>query len=289
MKASLEHLSTGNNQTFQLKEISQSWFDAPYHFHPELELTLIVSGKGKRFVGNQVNDFVAGDLVLLGENVPHCWQNTRENLLAEQDPNGSQALVIHFSKYFLGPEFLDKEEFTSIKRLMEQAKTGFQILGETQDRVVREMLVLKDLEPFQRMLSFLNILHVLSINQKDLRAIEEAEKVYDLSPVDLERINKIYAYVIANYTQEVHLDEVAHLANMTETAFCRYFKKTTQKTFVELVTEFRVKHACQLLRNSSKTMVEICFESGFGNLSHFNKQFKQWMKMPPLQYRKLIK
>ena len=288
MKASLEHLSSGKNQTFQLKEISQSRFDAPYHFHPELELTLIISGEGKRFVGNQVNDFSAGDLVLLGENVPHCWQNTRENLLIEQDPNGCQALVIHFSKEFLGPDFLEKEEFQSIKRLMEQAKTGFQIVGETQDRIVRELLLLKDLDPFQRMISFLNMLHVLSNSPSDLRAIESTEKVYDLSQIDLERINKVYAYVIANYTQEVHLDEVAHLANMTETAFCRYFKKTTHKTFVELVTEFRIKHACQLLRNTSKTMVEICFESGFGNLSHFNKQFKQWMHMPPLQYRKMV-
>lgn len=289
MKAFLEHISPGNNQSFQIKEISQSRFDAPYHFHPELELTLIISGEGKRFVGNQVSDFSPGDLVLLGENVPHCWQNNRENLLVEEDPNGSQALVIHFPKHFLGSDFLEKEEFQSIKRLMERAKTGFSIVGLTQDRIAREMLILKELDPFPRLLAFLNILHLLANATTDLHPIEQADKVYDLSKIDLERINKVYAYVIANYTQEVHLDEVAHLANMTETAFCRYFKKTTQKTFVELVTEFRIKHACQLLRNTAKPMVEICFESGFGNLSHFNKQFKEWMKMPPLQYRKLTR
>jgi transcriptional regulator GlxA family with amidase domain len=110
-----------------------------------------------------------------------------------------------------------------------------------------------------------------------------------LSKTDLDRINRIYAYVIANYTQEVHLDEVAHLANMTETAFCRYFKKVTNKTFVSLVTEFRIKHACQLLRTSNKSMAEICFESGFGNISHFNKQFKHYMNETPLQYRKLVR
>ena len=112
---------------------------------------------------------------------------------------------------------------------------------------------------------------------------------YALSAVDLARINRVYAYVIANYTQEVHLDEVAHLANMTETAFCRYFKKVTKKTFVEMVTEFRIKHACELLRSSQLSMAEICFESGFGNLSHFNKQFKQYMNETPLQYRKLVR
>ncbi len=289
MKASLEHLPTEIDATFQIKEITQSRFDSPYHFHPELELTLIISGTGKRFVGNQVADFEPGDLVLLGENVPHCWQNNRGDLLIEEDPNGSQALVIHFPKNFLGSTFLQKHEFQTIKKLLEKAKTGLSVVGPTQDRIAREMLLLKELSPFPRLLSFLNILHVLSTSIADLHPIDLGEKTYQLSQIDLERINKVYAYVIANYTQEVHLDEVAHLANMTETAFCRYFKKTTNKTFVSLVTEFRIKHACQLLRNTSKTMVEICFESGFGNLSHFNKQFKDWMKVPPLQYRKLAK
>lgn len=289
MKASLEHLSSDQPSVFQMKEIAQSRFDAPYHFHPELELTLIISGKGKRFVGNQVADFGPGDLVLLGENVPHCWQNDRGNLLLEEDPLGSQALVIHFPKMFLGPDFLKKEEFQAIKKLMEKAQSGLSIVGLTQDRIAREMLVLKELAPFPRLLSFLNILYILSNSTADLHPIDLTDRTYDLSQIDLERINKVYAYVIANYTQEVHLDEVAHLANMTETAFCRYFKKTTHKTFVSLVTEFRIKHACQLLQTTSKTMVEICFESGFGNLSHFNKQFKEWMKVPPLQYRKLAR
>lgn len=289
MKATLEYLSAAQHATFQIKEVSQSRFDAPYHFHPELELTLIISGTGKRFVGNQVSDFGPGDLVLLGENVPHCWQNNRDNLLLDEDPSGSQALVIHFPREFLGANFLQKMEFQAIKKLLEKAKSGLSIVGVTQDKIARELLILKELDPFPRLISFLNILHVLSTATADLHPIDQNDRGYDLSPTDLERINKVYAYVIANYTQEVHLDEVAHLANMTETAFCRYFKKTTQKTFVELVTEFRIKHACQLLRSSSKSIVEICFESGFGNLSHFNKQFKEWMKVPPLQYRKLAK
>ena len=149
------------------------------------------------------------------------------------------------------------------------------------------MLKIKELAPFPRLLAFLQILQSLTMGGADVQPIDTNEGGYTVSKIDLERINRIYAYIIAHYTQEVHLDEVAHLANMTETAFCRYFKKVTQKTFVEIVTEFRIKHACQMLRTTQKTMVEICFESGFGNLSHFNKQFKQWMKVPPLQYRKM--
>lgn len=289
MKASLEHLSkSAEALSFEIKEVKQARFDAPYHFHPELELTLIIAGEGKRFIGNQISDFGPGDLVLLGTNLPHCWQNHRKDWLSEDpEEDAAQALVIHFSSDFLGEAFMNKRESVTIKSLLDRAKLGFSIQGNTQDKIAREMLLLRGLAPFPRLLQFLQILHTLSIQTADLHPIESSQSHYALSTVDLERINRVYAYVIANYTHEVHLDEVAHLANMTETAFCRYFKKVTQKTFVELVTEFRIKHACQLLRSTSKPMIEICFESGFGNLSHFNKQFKQWMKMPPLQYRKL--
>lgn len=289
MKASLEHLARGGEAlSFEIKEVKQTRFDAPYHFHPELELTLIISGEGKRFIGNQISDFSPGDLVLLGPNLPHCWQNHRKDWLTEDlEEDAAQALVVHFSADFLGEAFMNKKESAAIKSLLDRAKLGFAIQGSTQDKIARELLLLKGLSPFPRLLHFLQILHTLSTQTADLHPIESIESSYTLSTVDLERINRVYAYVIANYTHEVHLDEVAHLASMTETAFCRYFKKVTNKTFVELVTEFRIKHACQLLRSTSKPMIEICFESGFGNLSHFNKQFKQWMKMPPLQYRKL--
>ncbi|MHA8065204.1 AraC family transcriptional regulator [Aquirufa sp. ROCK2-A2] len=290
MKPSLESLDQNKIQLFTFKEIRQDRFDAPYHFHDELELTLIISGEGKRFVGNQIADFGPGDLVLIGSNLPHCWQNHRSDWLNnEENFLRSQALVIHFDKNFLGETFMNQEECQSIKNLLERAKKGFNIQGPTQDKIARDMLQLNNLAPFPRLVSFLQMLYHLSIATADLQTIETQESIYAISKIDLERINRVYAYVIANYTQEVHLDEVAHLANMTETAFCRYFKKVTQKTFVELVTEFRIKHACQLLRTSPKSMVEICFESGFGNLSHFNKQFKDWMKVPPLQYRKLTK
>lgn len=290
MKASLEQLDSHDDFSFQIKEVIQNRFDAPYHYHPAFELTLIISGEGKRFVGNNITDFRAGDLVLLGANLPHCWQNHRQDWLAmEEDSQQAQALVIHFKGDFLGTDFFNKPECRLIKQLLEKARGGFSIQGPTQDRVIREMLALKDLNPFARLISLLNILQMISNSGADTQSIDTNEVNYQLSNTDLDRINRIYAYVITNYTQEVHLDEVAHLANMTETAFCRYFKKVTKKTFVSLVTEFRIKHACELLRTSNKPMIEICFESGFGNLSHFNKQFKQYMKETPLQYRKLVR
>ena len=159
MKASLEHLTKGAEAlSFEIKEVKQSRFDAPYHFHPELELTLIISGEGKRFIGNQISDFGPGDLVLLGSNLPHCWQNHRKDWLTEdQEDDAAQALVIHFSSDFLGENFMNKRECAAIKSLLERAKLGFSIQGNTQDKIAREMLLLRGLAPFPRLLQFLQI------------------------------------------------------------------------------------------------------------------------------------
>jgi transcriptional regulator GlxA family with amidase domain len=137
------------------------------------------------------------------------------------------------------------------------------------------------------MLGILDLLNTIALSN-DYQVIDSEPERYDLPPVDLERINKIYGYIIENYQQEVHLETAAHLANMTETAFCRYFKKITKKTFLDLVTEFRIKHACNLLATTEKQVAEVCFESGFGNISHFNKQFKNITEYSPLNYRKLF-
>jgi AraC-like DNA-binding protein len=268
MKASLEQLDNA--------------FDAPYHFHPEFELTLILKSEGKRFVGNQVADFQEGDLVLLGPNVPHCWKN--DGIGVE---NSARSIVVQFKEDFLGDTFFNNPETHPIKVLFEKAKSGVLISGKTRDRVAREMIFLLTVSPFQKLLGLLDLLNTIAIS-KDYEIIDSQSEKYDLSPIDLDRINKVYAYVIEHYTQEVHLETAAHLANMTETAFCRYFKKVTKKTFLDLVTEFRIKHACNLLTTTDKQVAEVCFESGFGNISHFNKQFKVVTGQSPLNYRKMF-
>ncbi len=290
MKASLERLSEDLQSPFVWKEVVQSRFDAPYHFHPEFELTLIIAGEGKRFVGNQITDFRPGDLVLLGSNLPHCWQNHRSDWLGqEEDPHAAQAVVLHFNRDLLGAGFLDSAACQTVRHLLERAKGGLSIQGPTQDRVARDMLMLKEVAPFPRLIAFLQILHSLTLAGSDVQVIDSSEGNYALSPVDLERINRVYAYVIANYTREVHLDEVAHLANMTETAFCRYFKKVHNKTFVTFLNEFRIALACQLLIEKEHTVSEIGYQCGFNSISLFHRLFIRFIKLTPLEYRNSYK
>jgi len=282
MKALHEKLNITTDDSFLFRQFNLPYFDAPYHSHPEFELTLILKSEGKRFVGNQVADFKEGDLVLLGANVPHCWKNDGIG-----NENAARSIVVQFKEDFLGEGFFKNTETQPIKRLLDKAKSGILISGKTQDRVAREMIFLQTVPPFQKLLGLLDLLNTIATSN-DLQLIDNQPDKYNLSAVDLERINKIYAYVIEHYTQDIHLETAAHLINMTETAFCRYFKKITKKTFLDLVTEFRIKHACNLLNSTDKQVAEVCFESGFGNISHFNKQFKVVTGYSPLNYRKMF-
>lgn len=283
MKASLEQLDSGLNQSLIFRHFSLPYFDAPYHFHPEYELTLIIKSEGKRYIGNHVTDFGAGDLVLIGPNLPHCWKN--ETIGME---DSAQAIVIQFKADFLGGDFFKIAEMQNIGHLLDKASSGVVITGATKKRIAREIRFLLNVPPIQRVLGLLDLLNTIASAPQDIQVLEHQAQTYQLAKVDLERINKVYAYVIENYTQEVHLETAAYLANMTETAFCRYFKKVTKKTFLDVVTEYRIKHACNLLVNTDKQVAEVCFESGFGNVSHFNKQFKTITGQSPLGYRKLF-
>ena len=283
MKASLEQLDNGLNQSLRFRHFSLPYFDAPYHFHPEYELTLIIKSEGKRYVGNHVADFSAGDLVLIGPNLPHCWKN--ETIGME---DSAQALVVQFKADFLGEKVFLIPEMQAIGNLLEKSASGLVITGNTRNRIAKELIFLLNVPPVQKVLGLLELLNTIVQAPQDHQLLENQNPAYQLATVDLERINKVYAYVIENYTQEVHLETAAYLANMTETAFCRYFKKITKKTFLDVVTEYRIKHACNLLIGTDKQVAEVCFESGFGNVSHFNKQFKTFTGQSPLSYRKLF-
>jgi AraC-like DNA-binding protein len=215
--------------------------------------------------------------------LPHCWKNETIGL-----EDSSQAVVVQFKADFLGEKFFTIPEMQAVSHLLEKSASGLVITGNTRNRIAKELIFLLNVPPVQKVLGLLDLLNTIAQAPQDYQILESQNQAYQLAKVDLERINKVYAYVIENYTQEVHLETAAYLANMTETAFCRYFKKVTKKTFLDVVTEYRIKHACNLLIGTDKQVAEVCFESGFGNVSHFNKQFKTFTGQSPLGYRKLF-
>lgn len=284
MKATYEQLSEGVESSFLYRRFSLPKFNAPFHYHPEVELTLILKSSGRRFVGQQVSNFEAGDLVLLGENVPHCWLNTEG--VGELVPDAAQSIVIQFLPKIISSDF-SAPELKPVLKLLENSASGILIKGKTRDWVTEKMIAHWEARPFKKLVVLLDILCSLVDIHDDLELIDTTFSGFTPSVIHMERIQKIYAYIIENYQNEIDLNSISAIAHLTPTAFCRYFKKMTRKTLVDVVTEFRIKHACQLLTSTEKSVSDICFDSGFGNISYFNKEFKKAMGYSPLQYKRL--
>lgn len=279
MKAIFEQVSTNPKASFIHKFLEVPSFDAPFHFHPQLELTWIVKGSGMRYVGRSVQAFQEGDLVLLGPNLPHCWinQKTEETVAAH---------VIQFEQHFLGRDFFKLPEMASINSLIDRSKSGFLIANPTRTIIQNKIQQLSSSPPLQRITSLLEILEEIA-HAQNLLPLDESMVKLNRDLPQTERFNAVISFLIQNYKQEIHLEQMAELVHMTPSSFCRFFKGVMKKTLMEVVMEFRIKHACHLLTTTDLTISQVAMESGFGDLPYFNRRFKKMMACIPSIYRRL--
>jgi AraC-like DNA-binding protein len=282
LKASYEVLHHSAAHSFLLKVFGELAFTAPYHYHPEFELTLILAGAGKRYTGSRMADFRAGDLVLLGSHLPHCWKLEG----SDEERARARTIVIQFAPDFLGKAFFSRPELIPIDNLLQKSSCGIQFGQPTQDAVRRRMEALAgENNDFKRLTGFLEILQELSLSG-DMVVLEPQRVAAELAPMDRERTYPIFAYLVENFRGEISLNRAAAIAGMTPNAFCRYFKKITRKTFMETVIDYRLNHATQQLIQTDKPISAVCFDSGFGDVSHFYKMFRARTQLSPLHYRR---
>jgi AraC-like DNA-binding protein/mannose-6-phosphate isomerase-like protein (cupin superfamily) len=254
-----------------------------WHYHPEIELILFVEGETSAVIGDGFQHFKEGDLVILGANFPHVLQENKE--YARQHPNHKPfGLIIQFTDEFLGKEFLNKPELLPVKILLQKAGRGLHFHKDAAEKVTTTLLQMHQLNESRKLLSLLDVLVTLSEDEAfDYLTPKGYE--YD-SGQDEERMHNIHQYVYEHFTEPITIKEIAAIANMTETSFCRYFKTRTLKHFTQFVNEIRIAYSCRLLNNNNYSVTHACFESGFNNLSYFNRQFKQVMKVSPQHYQK---
>ncbi len=282
IKARFETLTPKDRTSFIVSAFAVEKFTAPYHFHPEYELTWIVQGTGTRFVGKHMQAYESGDLVFLGPNLPHCWKT--EDIMPEE--GRSECVLVQFENDFMGPGFFEKPELESIAALIKRSASGIRFTGETLSDVASRMGGLACEENrFKRMIGLLEILEILS-KSKEYVLLDSDGITAGAYPGAQQRLNLSLGYIVDNFRDKIALEEVAALVNMSVNAFCKYFRKSTGKTFVETVTDYRIHFATSQLLLTDKSMTEIAFESGFGEVSHFYKVFRRRMKASPLQYRK---
>ena len=276
MKAILEDIKTNQGiSSFHAFRYQVPYFQFKWHYHPEFELTYIVKGNGYRIVGNSYEPFNDGDLVLLGSNLPHTWSGK-----ADGDVN-SDAIVIQFSSEFILP-FLELNESLLIKNMLDSSLRGINF--EPDEQLVTKIIEITETNGVERILKLISILDILSKKQIKLIAPNTFHNV--VSKKSEVRINNVCLFIQNNFQNKIYLKEVADLIYLTESNFCKFFKKATGKTYSDYVNEIRINEASRLLIQSDKTISQISFECGFETLSYFNRVFLNKKGTTPSVYRK---
>ncbi len=284
MKAILRKVDSNAEHSFSVRENIYPFLYNYWHYHPEVELTYIRKSSGTRLAGDSIERFSDGDLILLGANLPHMWRN--DDIYFEPDSKHHiEAIAIHFREDFWGKEFLEIPEHRHIRQLLSFATRGFQIQGRTKDTIVAMMEEILHLKKAARVIHLLSMLDILA-RSRELRYLASQGFVdqYKIDPND--KINEIYQYTLTNFKNGISIQDVARHVHISPNYFCRYFKKRTSKTYIEFVTELRVGYACKLLLENNLNINQICYESGFNNVSNFNRKFKELIGQSPSQYYK---
>ncbi len=281
-KPILEKISPNFGSSLFVRQHSEKKkHQASWHFHPELELVYVNKGKGKRHIGNHLSYFNNSQLILIGANLPH-------NGFADRLTDRGSETVVQFLPNFLGESFFKIPEASDILSLFERAKKGIVFKPETKRKVGSKIMTLPKLTEFNRILSFLEILQDLAL-AKDYELLNVDGFAFETKPQDSLKIDLIFKHVNNNFKRHISLDEIADVVSMTVPSFCRYFKKSTGKTFTSLVNEYRVVHATKLLLEKQTSITNISIECGFNNFSHFNNVFKEFTGKSASQYRNEMK
>ncbi len=283
MKVYREITPLTEHDTFISKDCQNAHFDYPLHNHKEFELTLIMKCSGTRIVGDSITKYQDCDLVLVGPEVYHRWDDS--DLPEEDKKITPHVIVTQFEENLFDPSLLAKKEFYPIKTLLEDAVRGLVFHGETFNRVKKKLLGLKDLSGFEAVIEFFQVLNLLAVSSEKQYLASEG---YSSRPQHSKskRINDVYNYILANFTKKINLAEAASIANMSESAFSHFFKKSTHKSFTQFVIDLRIGHACKLLLETQDTISQICYQCGFNNVSNFNRLFKKYKDFTPYDYRK---
>lgn len=278
-KPALEHISTEFGSSLKVLQHSEQIIvnQASWHIHPEVELVYVNKGKGKVHIGNHLSYFNKSQLLLLGANLPH-------NGFSDRLTTKGSETIAQFKPDFFGDGFLSLPEMKSIGLLLERAKKGIKFHQETKKIVGPMFQKLYESEGLKRIILLMEILSELA-SSDDYTLLNADGYALEITPQDSNKIDLIYKHIHDNFENQISLDEIANEASMTVPAFCRYFKKTTGKTFTKLVNEYRVVHATKLLSESNSSITDISFECGFNNFSHFNKLFKEFTGKSASKYR----
>jgi AraC-like DNA-binding protein len=271
-------------ESVRVENWDQPKFYEPFHYHEECQLTLILSGSGTAFLGNSMVEYSEGDLFFMGENLPHVLKS--DQVWSSGSHLGVRAISVFFSLKTITSILNEVPEAREVNKLLDNSAFGLRFKAASQQAIGSLMRTIGECSGFPRLISLLQIMNLFA-------AFPNVEKLAELRPARLDatqhkNLNKVFDYVMSHYNQRITLEIVSELVFMTPNAFCRYFKKHTQKSFFSFLIEVRVNKACKMLQDEANSVSDSCYSSGYNNTSNFHRHFLRIMGLTPNEYKRKI-
>ena len=277
-----EIITHPGDSSFKKGMFSNPYFTRSLHYHKHYELLLIVNGFGKRLVGDHSGDFEKGDLVFIGENLPHAWISDpvfHEN----HSTRKSQSIFIQFERAILGSDFMNNPELQPVKKSLDIASRGIQIYGKGKHHIIKKIYELWNKNGLESLLLLLDILNCIDHSTYKVLASQNfIDQQFYLKPGKMQDIDR---YLVNNFNQDISIKDCARHVNMSISSFCRFIKLNTRLTFSHYLNSIRLDFAQKLLINTNLQIKEIAYDCGFNSTAYFNKIFKRVNGVSPMQYR----
>ena len=280
MKLQYKPIEGAKLGSFHVKRIQEPYLGGNWHFHKEFELIYFLEGQGLRVVGDHISNFKKGELVLVGEWLPHLWRN-EEGINKELN---SDFIVLKFPKLLDGVNLFSLPEFSEIRSLLLKASQGIHFSHLTVSRVHDSILKLLNKSSTEKLIHSLSLLNQLS-KEKEYKLLSSTNFNLPIEISQENRLQKVINFIFENYNKAISLEKISSIAYMTPPAFCRYFKNRTNKTFSQFLNEFRISRACLYLIDGEKSIKQICFYVGFNSMTNFNRTFKKVKEITPTEFR----
>ena len=289
MKNFFRQTLKAKGSTFVIAEADVYHSINSFHSHPELELLYVRSGQGTFSIGESSRRISSGTMILIGANIPHMFKFETNRYYDYAMKHGKtpvplELLTLHFDYSKLGNEFISLPENSVLINLFELSKTGLIVTDNTKDTAIAYLKKIQTCPNYEQLPLLLQLLNKIGEHENTFHPIEKtSEKPF--KKIDESRLTSIYLYTMDNFYREIKLKDIATIVHMVPNAFCHYFKSRTGRSYFDFLIEVRIEHACKLLKEGNESISYICNDSGFSNLSNFNRYFKLKIGKSPLSYR----
>jgi AraC-like DNA-binding protein len=285
MKERLEEIRLKPDESFSIG-IFQDHIDPTYwHYHQEFELSFITEGSGNRIVGDSIEEFNPGDLIFIGPRIPHAWFSEKKHR-GQHSGRTLESVYLQFTESVLPESLTCLPEFGQVRRALHLSERGIRITGSTLNDVSRIMLQLPYMKGIRRLMLFYEIMHIIGGSADHVSLASEAY-IRNRFETTNSRLKRIHEFLMKNYQKDIDLKTVAEVAHMAPASVCRFFRQSTGQTLFQYLNKIKIDYACQLLLNTDLNILDICYDCGFNNLSHFNKQFRKFRGTTPTRFRKV--